>query len=409
MNKRSFLGLAAILTGLFALTILGKGIDLPFQARSASSLPLDIPELGLWEEERTDGSYFTIVDEKDRILDKTARTIYPGDEFIAQDNRHYRVERVEENRALAILISDNALQESSRALSPVEAIPIQTKNNANKAIALYHTHSDESYLPTEGTESIPGEGGIFKVGEKLAAKLEEKGIRVIHDTTPHEPHDAGAYRRSRRTALNLLKEGPAAIIDIHRDGVPDPDFYHEQVTGVDVAQIRMVVGRQNANMQSNLDFAKKIKAELDEYYPGLIKGIFLAKGNYNQDLSPRSILLEVGTYTNDRRLAEKGIHLFGDAIPVVLGITGGKASSPPDAGGTQADWSSLWILLGLALVGGGLFLLVSTGSLKGSLQKLKQLSSSEWKHLLRAPSRKGAPLTTDGPEDKKEGNDEEAG
>jgi stage II sporulation protein P len=363
--------------------------------------------LGLWEEERTDGSYFNIVDEQGRTLDKTARTVYPGDEFIAQDNSHYRVEKIEGDRALARLVTNNALidyqkKESARASSPDEAIAVQTKNNSGRIIALYHTHSDESYLPTEGTESIPAGGGIFKVGEKLTSRLKNKGIQVIHDTTPHDPHDAGAYRRSRRTALNLLKKGPSAIIDIHRDGVPDPDFYQQRVTGVDIAQIRLVVGRQNANMQSNLDFAKKIKSELDEYYPGLIKGIFLAKGNYNQDLSPRSVLLEVGTYTNDRGLAEKGVDLFGDAIPVVLGIAGGKAGPFPGVGGTRGDWSSLWILLGLALVGGGAFLLISTGSLKGSFQKLKQLSSSEWKDLLHAPSRKGTPQTTG----KQEGKDD---
>ena len=32
-----------------------------------------------------------------------------------------------------------------------------------------------------------------------------------------------AYQRSRRTASKLLSKDPAAIIDVHRDGIPDPD------------------------------------------------------------------------------------------------------------------------------------------------------------------------------------------
>ena len=75
-------------------------------------------------------------------------------------------------------------------------------------------------------------------------------------------------------------------------------------------QIRLVVGRQNQNMQANLDFAKQIKAYYDEKKPGLIKGIFMAKGNYNQDLAPRSILIEVGTHTNSLEAAQNGAAVF---------------------------------------------------------------------------------------------------
>ena len=38
--------------------------------------------------------------------------------------------------------------------------------------------------------------------------------------TPHDPHDAMAYDRSRRTAAELLKKNPIALLDIHRDAVP---------------------------------------------------------------------------------------------------------------------------------------------------------------------------------------------
>ena len=57
-------------------------------------------------------------------------------------------------------------------------------------------------------------------------------------------------------------------------------------------------------MQANMDFAKQMKAYYDEVQPGLIKGIFKAKGNYNQDLGPRTILIEVGTHTNSAEQAK---------------------------------------------------------------------------------------------------------
>ena len=58
----------------------------------------------------------------------------------------------------------------------------------------------------------------------MAEQLEEKGVNVIHDTTLHTPHDAGAYDRSRRTAVQILKQRPAALFDVHRDAGPSEPY-----------------------------------------------------------------------------------------------------------------------------------------------------------------------------------------
>ena len=57
------------------------------------------------------------------------------------------------------------------------------------------------------------------------------GIDVILDESTHLPHDSGAYRRSRQTAERLLQKGPDAIIDIHRDGIPDQNEYACSIDG----------------------------------------------------------------------------------------------------------------------------------------------------------------------------------
>ena len=74
--------------------------------------------------------------------------------------------------------------------------------------------------------------------------------------------------------MQLLKNNPLALIDVHRDGVPDPGFYKTEINGQPGTKIRLVVGRQNPRHASNLDFAKNIKAYFDKKSPGLIKGIF---------------------------------------------------------------------------------------------------------------------------------------
>ncbi|MDS1030680.1 stage II sporulation protein P [Bacillota bacterium LX-D] len=366
---------------------LGKVAQNYYKQTQQDAAVINLPGIGFWENEREDGGYFTIVDQKGKILDKTARVVYVGDRFIAEDNKEYRIDKIVKDRAIATLIAQDALAGFHNL-----SLPVDTKNNSNNLIAIYHTHSAESYVPTDGTDSIPGNGGIFKVGDTATATFEREGLAVEHSKRSHEPRDSQAYIRSRRTAVQLLKDRPAAIIDIHRDGVPDPDFYKGKISGNSLAKIRIVVGRQNQNMQANLDFAKQVKAGIDKIYPGLVKGIFMAKGNYNQDLSPRSMLIEVGTHTNDRYRAENGIKLFADALPQVLGLSTGT-TTPNQTGYTKTpankgDWSALWWVLGIALIGGAAFLFISTGSLKGAADKLRQFSSTEWANFLGSLPRK---------------------
>ena len=73
---------------------------------------------------------------------------------------------------------------------------------------MYSTHSDESYVPSDGESSKLEDAGIYDVGEALAKSFEESGIEVVYSKETFHPHDAGAYRRSRRTAEELLKDDP---------------------------------------------------------------------------------------------------------------------------------------------------------------------------------------------------------
>lgn len=329
-----------------------------------------LDNLGKWEGEMDCGSYFSLVDELGKELDQISRFVFIGDEFILEDNNRYKVIRIDEkqNKAIAKLVE----KENIAWLDEWDKVPAAVLAENQSKVAVYMTHTDESYVPTEGTESKPGNGGILQVGNTFANNLKEKGVKTQISFNRHDPHDANAYHRSRKTAVQLLKTNPIALVDVHRDGVPDPNFYKTQINGKSGTKIRLVVGRQNPHMSANLDFAKNIKAYFDKTSPGLIKGIYMGKGNYNQDLGPRSILIEVGTHTNSRTAAERGVAVFADGIPKVIGAVTVPGIPPvkPRLGGTGR--AVLW-LLGLVVIGGGVFLLLSTGSLQGSLDKLSGL------------------------------------
>jgi stage II sporulation protein P len=187
------------------------------------------------------------------------------------------------------------------------------EEESRKLIALYHTHNDESYVPSDGTYSIYGSGGIHQVGASLKAALEQKNINVIHSENLHLPHDRGAYRRSRDTALELLQRSPDVIFDIHRDAAPS-DVYAAKIDDQWVTKIQFVVGRQNPSAVVTRRFAYDMKSLADDIYPGLVKGVFMGWGNYNQDLTPLNLLLEVGGHQNSRRAAEESMALFADVV-----------------------------------------------------------------------------------------------
>ncbi len=158
----------------------------------------------------------------------------------------------------------------------------------------------------------------MEVGEAFAQALEEQGLEVSVSDESHEPHDAGAYRRSRRTALDLIKsDKPNALFDIHRDGVPK-DEYLMEVDGTPISKVRIVVGRNNQNAAANREFAKRIKAVADKTYPGLIKDIYIGKGGYNQDLMPKAILFEMGTYDHLKDRAIASTKYLADVVVTTL-------------------------------------------------------------------------------------------
>lgn len=346
------------------------------------------------------GNYFNIVDETGNVVYVTAWEMQTGDECLTETNKRYQIVRIEGNTAYAKFIGEVNLSQylepnQKNALWWEALMPRIAKAQGTGKVAIYHTHSDESYVPTDGQESIFGNGGIYKVGDAFTQALQAKGIEAIHSTAKHDPHDNMAYERSRRTALDLIKkQQPDAIFDVHRDAVP-PEVYKGKVDGQDISKVQLVVGKYGPTGKQIEDYALQIKAASDKQHPGLVKGIFFAKGgDYNQDLHPRAMLIEAGSHTNDRQSAEKGIALFADVIPTIIGKTGASPANQAGAAGfgtatsgaSGATKSIGWII-GLLVVGGAAFLFISTGSMKEAGAKLKQFTTTEFTNFF-APKKK---------------------
>jgi|GEM_PF-368075 len=316
--------------------------------------------------ERTDGLHYTVVDEKGEIILQTGLFVTAGDEYVTAGNLHYRIVTVEGDRACAVLLGEFSLEtpdEQGTAGEPgavsAAAAPKTT------VVGIYHTHGDESYVKGDGTSTIRGKGGIFDVGSALVTATQRKGLTVNYASgATHIPHDSGAYRRSRRTATGLLRGGAATLLDVHRDTAPQAT-YEATVGGQTVSKVMLVVGRANPQMQTTLNFARNYKKVLDAEYPGISRGIYFGRGSYNQDLSPRAILLEIGSHRTPKEHAIRTAELIGAALPKILGVAGSVGG-----GGSRASWVNLgWILLVVAAGAGG-YLVVASGGWKQALEKL---------------------------------------
>lgn len=337
---------------------------------------------------------YALVDGNGELLTHIAADVEAGDEYIDQGNRLFKVVFVDEASLTATV--ELAGEEPMLSLTALEI----GRTAQTKSVGIYVTHSDEAYEDGDGASSIDsGWTGIHDVAWALGESLEEMGVEVLFDPSVHLPHDAGAYRRSRATAVELLKQGPSALIDVHRDGIPDASEYTTEVDGEEMTQVRLLVGRSNPNSATNREFAKKLKAAADSEYPGLIKDIFIGKGNYNQELMPQSILLEFGTHTSNKEEVLRSTELMADVLHTVLFGTGGSGAATQNPsqsgqgdeaqgenvtgtpqGAQQEDGGSgvatgiAWIV-GIAVLGAIAFAVISSGSLKAVPERLKRFSS----------------------------------
>ena len=341
------------------------------------------------------GGYYEVYDVTDnKILFKIAREVSKDDQYLSGDNKMYKVVKTNKRAqtAHAEFVEDILLPEIDEDIlsdirltlqdgSDMGSILAQAKEDDKdkRKVGIYATHTSESFIPSDGVESIESNGGILKVAEKLRRGFESNGVKAIFDDTPHDPHDAGAYKRSRRTALQMMrKQHPTALIDVHRDAVPAEEYLTE-IDGKPAAKVRLVIGRRNQNFKANEDMAKNIKAVADKMYPEMIKDVFYGKGDYNQDLTPRALLTEVGTYKHMRERSEETagylsevitIALFGDVFkkdgggPAATG--GGDAakqikSDKPGSQSSKGAGAGILGILAIAIIGGVGFLFLSSG------------------------------------------------
>ncbi len=205
--------------------------------------------------------------------------------------------------------------ESNREITADTLTPNIALEN-KKDVIIFHTHTCESYTPTENFNyQMSGSYrttdlnySVARVGTELEAQLTSYGFHVTHDKTYHDyPQYSGSYGKSLETVKNVLKAQPETqmVIDLHRDAVGSmPDYAPCVKIGDETAaQLMFVIGSdggglQHLNWQNNLKFAVKVQQKANELYPGLFRPIIVRNSRYNQHLTKAATIIEVGATGN---------------------------------------------------------------------------------------------------------------
>lgn len=181
----------------------------------------------------------------------------------------------------------------------------------NPIIYIYNSHQLENYDSTN-LDIYGITPNVLMASYLLRERLNDRGIStIVEDANLTEFLSlngwdyASSYKASRVFILDKKNRYPSIryFVDIHRDSV-SKDSSTTLINGKSYAKILFVVGLEHDNYKSNLELAERVNGISNKYYPGLSKGILKKCGEgvdgiYNQDISPNSMLIEVGGVYNN--------------------------------------------------------------------------------------------------------------
>lgn len=189
-------------------------------------------------------------------------------------------------------------------------------------VAIYCTHSSETYIPYSQTASVSGEhGGVYAAASVVAETLIEAGIGAVVDETIHDYPDWNlSYSNSLNTASQLLAKYPNLdlLIDLHRDAGVSKEDSTTTIDGIEAARIMLVVGSDqrydHENWEVNQALMEMIGDRMEEMYPGLLRRVAVQSGRYNQQTTTGAILVEMGATENTIEEVQYSAQLLANVL-----------------------------------------------------------------------------------------------
>ena len=195
---------------------------------------------------------------------------------------------------------------------------IAAANIDNPNVYIYNSHPKEAYA--DNARTVLDMDYIFKdylANYNIDADIEEGDINnflLINNL------DYGYSYIASRSFIEekISNNNYDLIIDLHRDATNHDDTYIN-INGLNCVKILFVVGALNPDYEINYNLAMELSSLINSKYPGLSRGVLLKQGAnvnglYNQDLSTKMILLELGGNNNTEEEVINTISLLSEII-----------------------------------------------------------------------------------------------
>lgn len=196
------------------------------------------------------------------------------------------------------------------------------KKEDNKPIIyIYSTHDTEKYsMPYVSDYSITPDVKLaayilkdYLNDLKIESKVEKRSMKEYLNKNKLEYKYS--YSASRSYAKDELKKNAYKIlIDLHRDSTKYKYTLYEK-DNKKYARIMFVLGNNYKNYKKNESFMNNLNDRINKKYKGLSRGIYVRKdGRFNQDLSDRAILVELGGVDNTLEEINNTLEVFAKIL-----------------------------------------------------------------------------------------------
>ncbi|MBM7577709.1 stage II sporulation protein P [Jeotgalibacillus terrae] len=324
-------------TFLLLISVMAAGLYMPDIKREVMSfsfdLPDEMPQRAVFLMLQTEYAHLSSGDELGNVWSSLSGTVFNPENWLALEGFS--------TEALA-----NEFPEPSESVPPadwffsgeegeaVEVIqaPSNIEQSENPRVFIYFTHSRESFLPYLPDISNPNlahhsKVNITQTGQYFKTFFHENGIPVKVDTRDivAQLNTIGKdYWQAYDVSKSVVQEAITSnntldyFIDVHRDSVRR-EATTLQYNDKSYAKVAFVVGGEHDGSEANRELAEAIHDRMNLKIPGISRGVYVKKGEhtngkFNQDLSPGSILLELGGVDNKFEELEATADIFSDAM-----------------------------------------------------------------------------------------------
>lgn len=223
--------------------------------------------------------------------------------------------------------SETVFLESDEQGPNYEYVPDPSPTPINDPIIyIYNTHQTEGYSKTGMSEYniIPT---VLFASYYLRERLNDYSLPTMVETTEiseilriNQWKYSHSYEASRYLMLDALEKNPSLkyFLDIHRDSIS----YESSTTefmGKKYAKMLFVIGKEHPNYEQNLAFANRLNEKIKQKISTISRGVIGKEGKgvngiYNQDISPTTLLIEIGGQYNNIAEVTNTMEILASAL-----------------------------------------------------------------------------------------------